>query len=93
MSVVKMLLELKNANVVKTHSSAPLLCSSLLLEKEGKQYLFLANHSAKEIEIELPFGIKYTRQVQVYPSSLIETKAEIANRLKLGAYEVSCINA
>ena len=91
-SVLRMLLQLRNATVIKTISSLPLSCSCLLLEKDGRKYLFLANHTGKEIEIELPFGIRAIRQVQVFPSSILKTNTEVINRLKLGEYEVCCVN-
>jgi hypothetical protein len=91
-SVLKMLLELKNATVIKTNSSSSLSCSSLLLEKDGSKYLFLANHTGKEIAIELPFGICSIRQVQVFPSSIIQVDSKSTTVLKLAPFAVACVN-
>ena len=91
-SVLKMLLAFKNATVVKTHSSSPLICSSLLLEKEGKRYLFLANHTGKETGVELPFAIHSIRQVQVFPSSIVQIESTSTTTIKLAPYTVVCVN-
>ena len=66
--------------------------SSLLLEKDGSKYLFLANHTGKEIEIELPFGICSIRQVQVFPSSIVHIDSKSITVLKLLPYGVVCVN-
>lgn len=91
-SVLKIILSLKNAAVIKTHSSAPLRCGSLLLEKNGTKHLFVANHTGNELEIELPFVIQSINTIQLFPSSTNSVQTEPVRNLKLSPYAVVCVS-
>jgi hypothetical protein len=55
--LLKMILECGEPSVLPTNSNEPLQCTSLLLNSNGINYLFLANHLNQSLRVNLPFPL------------------------------------
>jgi phosphopantetheine adenylyltransferase len=85
-SLLKSILDLKDATVIKTTVSEPLQCSSLLLAAGNKKYLFLTNHTDKALTVKLPYLIAVIDNVELFPSHLSTSNIAATDLLELSPY-------
>jgi hypothetical protein len=84
--------ELAGAEVIRTRVADPLECSSLLLRKEGRHYLLLANHTDRVLTAVLPFRAAARTDIETGPSRLERSVPGQGDRIELAAYGVTLIS-
>lgn len=83
--------ELAGAEVFRSRATKPLECSSLLLQKEDKYYLLLANHTDKPLTVVLPFRANASMDIETDPSRVERSMLKQHERIELAPYGVAMI--
>lgn len=84
--------KLQGGEVIRTETSEPLACSSLLVKKGEERYYFLTNHTAQPLAVRLPERPVEVRKLTVFPAkteSVASPKIDVITLEPFGVYELS----